>query len=40
MDSLMGDPPIAGVTRAIGAPIVTRNLRDFEPFEGISAEEY
>lgn len=36
MDSLMDDLPIAGVTIAR----VTRNVRDFEPVEGVSLEEY
>lgn len=40
INSLMGDLLIAGVARAIDAPVVTRNVEDFELFDGVSVEEY
>lgn len=38
INSLMGDLLIAGVARAIDAPVVTRNVTDFERFDGVSVE--
>lgn len=40
INSLMGDLLIAGVARTIDAPVVTRNVEDFELFDGVSVEEY
>ena len=40
MDSLVGDLLIAGVARAIDAPVVTHTVEDFELFEGVSVERY
>lgn len=40
MDSLMGDLVIAGVVRAIDAPVVTHTVEDFELFDGVSVERY
>ena len=40
INSLMGDLLIAGVARSIDAPVVTRNVEDFERFDGVSVEEY
>lgn len=39
-DSPMDDLPIAGVARAIDAPVVTRDVEDFEFFDGVSVEAY
>lgn len=40
INSLMGNVLIAGVARAIDAPIVTRNTDDFALFNGVSVESY
>lgn len=40
INSLMGDILIAGVALTLDAPIVTRNVDDFEPFDGVSVETY
>jgi predicted nucleic acid-binding protein len=40
INSLMGDILIAGVAVALDAPIVTRNVDDFELFDGVSVETY
>jgi predicted nucleic acid-binding protein len=40
INSLIGDLLIAGVARAIDAPVVTRNVEDFGLLEGVAVEEY
>lgn len=40
INSLMGDILIAGVATALDAPIVTRNVEDFDMFDGVSVETY
>lgn len=40
LNSLWGDVLIAGVAGAIDATIVTKNVDDFELFDGITVESY
>ncbi|WP_331233659.1 type II toxin-antitoxin system VapC family toxin [Natronorarus salvus] len=40
IDSLSADALIAGTARSLGATVVTRNVSDFERFEGIAVESY
>lgn len=40
INSLTGDVLIAAVARERGATVVTRNVDDFERFEGVSVEAY
>jgi predicted nucleic acid-binding protein len=40
INSLAGDLLIAAVAREMGATVVTRNTKDFQLFEGVSAEMY
>lgn len=40
VNSLAGDLLIAAVAREMGATVVTRNTKDFQLFEGVSAETY
>ena len=40
VNSLAGDVLIAAVGRATGATVVTRDVRDFELFDGVTVESY
>ena len=40
INALTGDVLIAAVAKAEGATVVTENVADFEPFEGVSVEQY
>lgn len=40
ISSLSGDVLIAGVARSLDATVVTRNVEDFERFEGVAIESY
>lgn len=40
IDSLAGDVLVAGVARALDAPVVTRNTDDFADFAGVGVESY
>ncbi|WP_132057917.1 type II toxin-antitoxin system VapC family toxin [Halorussus amylolyticus] len=40
VNALAGDLLIASVAAELGAPVVTRNVEDFELFDGVSVETY
>lgn len=40
INALAGDLLIAAVAKGVGAPVVTRNRRDFESFDGVVVETY
>lgn len=40
VNALAGDLLIAAVAKALDAPVVTRNVDDFELFEGVDVETY
>ncbi|NGM71050.1 type II toxin-antitoxin system VapC family toxin [Natronolimnobius sp. AArcel1] len=40
INSFSGDLLIAAVAKAAGATVVTRNMDDFEQFDGVSVESY
>jgi predicted nucleic acid-binding protein len=40
IDALGADILITAVAKANEAPIVTRNVAEFEPFEGVRTESY